>query len=45
MNETLKRVIYTLNKIPVSGEQNLDMMLGCIRVLEKLANEESDQDG
>ncbi len=31
--ETLRSVIRTLDTIPVSGAQNLDRMLGCIRVL------------
>ena len=29
-------VIRTLGKVTVNGEENLDMMLGCIRVLRKV---------
>ena len=35
--ELLNNVIQTLNKITVSGKQNLDMLLGCIMVLEHIA--------
>lgn len=33
-------VIHTMDKITVSGEDNLDMMLGCIRTLRKVLAEE-----
>lgn len=36
---TLQAVINTLNRIPVSGAENLDGMLGCIQVLEKLKDD------
>ena len=32
----LNRVISTLNLIEVRGKENLDMMLGCIQVLERI---------
>ena len=34
----LKSVIYTLNNIEVRGKTNMDRLLGCIRVLEMMAN-------
>lgn len=33
---TIQAIINTLNTIPVSGAENLDRMLGCIRTLEKM---------
>lgn len=39
MTDTLSNVIYTLNKIDVHGKQNLDMLLGCITVLENMLSE------
>jgi len=36
---TLQAVINTLNRIPVSGAENLDGMLGCIQVLEQLKHD------
>lgn len=33
--ETIAKVIHTLNQIEVHGKENLDKLLGCIMVLEK----------
>ena len=38
--QKLMLVINTLNKIPVSGKDNLDMLLGCILALEEMAQEQ-----
>lgn len=49
--QEIAALISELNKISVSGEQNLDVLLGCITFLKsKLyqtpkATEEGDQDG
>lgn len=40
MNETLTHVINTLNLIDVHGKDNLNKLLGCILVLEKLMTAE-----
>ena len=40
MNETLTHVINTLNTIEVRGKDNLNKLLGCILVLEKLMSQE-----
>lgn len=37
--EILGAVIRTLDSIPVSGAQNLDKLLGCIRALLGLLND------
>ena len=42
---TLEAVIHTLDCVTVSGEKNLDMMLGCIRVLRKLLTEGAEDNG
>jgi hypothetical protein len=43
MNESAKKtiqaVLRTLDAVTVSGRQNMDMLLGCILTLEKLAND------
>ena len=39
MTDTLSMIIHTLNKIEVHGKQNLDMLLGCITVLENMLSE------
>ena len=31
---TLQALINTLNRIPVTGKENMGMMIGCIAVLE-----------
>ena len=36
MNEIFDRLIYTLGRIEVRGEDNLDMLLGCINTIKKL---------
>lgn len=36
MNEIFDRLIYTLCRIEVRGEDNLDMLLGCINTIKKL---------
>lgn len=37
--ETLQAVINTLDKIPVSGYDNMDKMLGCMQTLIGLKRE------
>ena len=32
--KTLQALINTLNRIPVTGKENMGMMIGCIAVLE-----------
>lgn len=39
MTNTVDTVIRTLNRISVSGRQNLDMLLGSMIALERLRNE------
>jgi hypothetical protein len=36
MQEIIKSLIITLNKISVNGEENMDMLLGCIQTLKNL---------
>lgn len=36
MLEVMKSLQTTLNKITVSGKENLDMMLGCMMTIEKI---------
>lgn len=36
MQEIVKSLIITLNKISVNGEENMDMLLGCIQTLKNL---------
>ena len=47
MNESDKRTIHavlqTLDQITVSGRDNLDMMLASMMTLEKLLNEEQEE--
>ena len=47
MNESTKRAIHavlqTLDQITVSGRDNLDMMLASMMTLEKLLNEEQEE--
>lgn len=49
MNEEVKKIIAavlnTLGKIEVRGEDNLDMMLGCIRALKSIKAEGGENDG
>lgn len=45
-SEEIKAVISELNRLTVSGEANLDILLGCIRFMKaKLRTEEGDKDG
>lgn len=39
MEELIRRVLNTLDKIEVKGRDNLDKMLGCMQTLQKVANE------
>lgn len=41
----LRVVVGTLNQINVSGKNNLDLLLGSIMALEKVLNEEVENDG
>lgn len=34
--ELLRRVLSTLDTIPVTGKDNLDKMLGCMHVIESI---------
>jgi len=36
VQEIVKSLIITLNKISVNGEENMDMLLGCIQTLKNL---------
>lgn len=38
MEELIRKVIFTLNKVEVKGRDNLDMMLGCMDALKKVAD-------
>lgn len=35
IKKTLDRVVYTLNRIDVRGQDNLNALLGCIQAVEK----------
>jgi len=39
MEDTIQKVINTLNTITVNGKQNLDRLLGCIMALERVLSE------
>lgn len=43
MEDKVKRVISTLNNVEVRGKSNLDMVLGCIMVLEDVMRELSNE--
>lgn len=44
--EEIKAVISELNRLTISGESNLDILLGCIRFMkDKLRTEAGDKDG
>ena len=34
--ELVSTILYTLNSITVSGEENLDKLLACIRVMKEI---------
>lgn len=36
MESILKSLLATLNKIKVDGEENMDMLLGCIQMVKEL---------
>ena len=38
LENILKNLILTLGKIEVHGKDNLDRLLGCIQVIEKMLN-------
>lgn len=38
MEELIRKVLFTLNTIEVKGRENIDRMLGCMQVLEKVAD-------
>ena len=42
--ETLSRIITTLNQIEVKGKDNLDKLLGCIMVLERMLSESTEKE-
>lgn len=44
MMDKINNVIRTLNKVQVSGKENLDMLLGCIMVLEQIAVEYAEKE-
>ena len=44
MNEKIIAVLNTLNTISVSGEQNLDKLLGCIQTLKAVLSEPQEVD-
>lgn len=39
MEELIRKVLNTLDKVEVKGKGNLDKLLGCMQALEKVANE------
>lgn len=39
MQQILRAVIRTMNNISVKGQENLDMLLGCIMTLERVVSE------
>ena len=39
MLQHINALIFTLNNIEVKGEKNLDMLLGCIKTLQKMKEE------
>lgn len=41
MKENIMAIINTLNSVEVRGKENLDKMLGCIMLLEKMMTEEN----
>lgn len=40
MNETIKKVIFTLGLVEVHGAENLSRLLGCIQALQSVIEEE-----
>lgn len=38
MEELIRKVISTLDKVEVKGKDNMDRMLGCMNALEKIAD-------
>lgn len=38
MEELIRKVLATLDKVEVKGKANMDMMLGCMQALEKVAD-------
>lgn len=36
MENTIRSIMYTLEKIEVHGRQNIDSMLGCMQALDRL---------
>lgn len=43
--KTILAVVETLDKVSVSGANNLDMLLGCILTLQKLTEETEENNG
>lgn len=37
MEELIRKVLATLDKVEVRGRDNIDMLLGCMQALEKIA--------
>lgn len=38
MEELIRKVLLTLDKVEVKGRANIDRMLGCMQALEKVAD-------
>ena len=38
MEELIRKVLATLDKVEVKGKANMDKMLGCMQALEKVAD-------
>ncbi|MBQ8555362.1 MAG: hypothetical protein IJ438_05740 [Clostridia bacterium] len=38
MEELIRKVLFTLDTIEVKGRANIDRMLGCMQLLEKVAD-------
>ncbi len=44
MENQLRNILNTLNQIEVRGQENLDMLLGCILTIEKIIAENKQQE-
>lgn len=44
MKEKLELVLRTLDRISVTGRDNLDMMLGCMMTIEQIIKGEEEKD-
>ena len=42
MNETIDKIIYTLNLVEVHGADNMSRLLGCIQELQKMKESDTE---